>query len=582
MQVQYPSPGPLARILPLALALSLAGCASSPPAGGAGDAKAPPARAAEKRPEAIPGGTPGTVTPVPQASPTTRVASDIALEPPDGKWLVDAAGQEYFASEIPRIEGAYAWVSDERKQVRLAYGLTFDVLSYDDEKFVIKILRPVPRQPSRVKSGPTAAEREKILAGYKPGIPTADRLTLRPFDDGLPRQGQWRNGFALADIDGDGNLDIVHGPARKSGSTPAIFLSDGRGHWKRWSAKFPGVPFDYGDAAVADLNGDGRLDLALGSHLRGISALVQDGAGTFRLWSKGIEFGLGADGASAFSSREIELVDWNRDGRTDLLALGEGPSMGAARAGGGVNPGSRGVVVYLNQGDGSWVKTDGGPRAVTVFGDDLALGDLNGDGRLDFVTGTSSLGQRTLVNLGGADGSWQSVVVEALRPDALVQGVAIADFDRDGKDDFAVSYLSRELDVWRSGVDVLYSRAGNVWERRALASEESQDGVTALAKGDLDGDGALDLAALTGGGRGWVFLGDGKGGFVREESAELDVGERGCRGYHAALADLDGDGADELVGGFAGEGQDLMGRELCPSQGSLRVWKAERRGRRSS
>jgi hypothetical protein len=255
--------------------------------------------------------------------------------------------------------------------------------------------------------------------------------------------------------------------------------------------------------------------------------------------------------------------------------------MGAARAGAGVNAGSRGVVVYLNQGDGTWVKTGGGAQAATSFGDDLALGDLNGDGRLDFVTGTSSLGQRTLVNLGGEDGSWQSVAVEALRPHALVHGVAVADFDRDGRADFAVGYLSRELETWRSGVDVLYSRPGDVWERRPLASEESQEGVSGLARGDFDGDGVLDLVALTGDGRGWVFLGDGKGGFVREESAEIDVGERGCRGYHAALADLDGDGADELVAGFAGEGQGLMGEELCPSQGSLRAWKAERRGRRS-
>ncbi len=580
MQVQFVSPGPLVRILPLALALSLVACASSPPAQQAGAAPAPAGQAAEKKEEEqkspAEAGKPGLR--VPQASPTRPFAMDVEVEPPDGKWLVDAEGKEYFPIEIPNKQGTYAWVDGERKQVRVAYGLTLDVLSYDDEKIVAKIYRPIPRQPGPPKSGSTPEEREKILASYRPEIASADRLTLRDFDKGLPRQGQWRNGFAVVDIDGDGHLDVVHGPARKSGSAPAIFLGDGKGNWKRWSAvKFPAVPFDYGDAAAADLNGDGRVDLALGSHLRGVSAMIQDGAGNFRLWSQGIEFGpQGAEGAPAFSSREIELADWNRDGRIDLMAMGEGPSMGAARA--GLGGASRGVVVYLNQGDGSWVKTTGGAKAGTAFGDALAVGDLNGDRRLDFVTGTSSLGQGTLVNLGQEDGSWQTLAVATLRPNALVYAVAVADFDRDGHDDFALGYLSRELEVWRSGVDVMYARPFG-WERRPLASEESQDGVSALAAGDLDGDGALDLVALTGGGRGWVFLGDGKGGFVREESAEIDVGERGCRGYHAALADLDGDGADELVAGFAGEGQELDGSQLCPSGGSLRAWKAGRKGR---
>jgi hypothetical protein len=582
MQVQFLSPGSLARILPLALALSLPGCAAAPPGREAGGPPEGSGRTPAKEQGRSPAETAKPPIILPPTSPTLQVAQpDAPLEPPDGKWLVDDEGREYFASEVVRREGAYAWVGDGRQQVRLAYGLVFDVLSYDDQKFVVKIYRPLPRQAPPPSKDPTPAEREKILAGYRPEIGAADRLTLRPFDQGLPREGQWRNGFALADLDGDGHLDVVHGPARKSGSRPAIFRGDGRGNWQRWSAaKFPAVPFDYGDAAVADLDGDGRLDLALGSHLRGITALRQDGRGDFRLWSQGIEFGTGGEAAGpAFSSREIELVDWNRDGRIDLLALGEGPSLGGQRA--GVNPGSRGVIVYLNQGDGTWVKRDGGAQAGTLYGDDLALGDLDGDGRLDFVTGSSTLGNRSLANLGGEDGSWRTLPVDAVRPQALVHGVAVADFDGDGRDDLALGHLSRELEVWRTGVDVIYSRPGNLWQRRTLASEESQDGVSALARGDLDGDGAVDLVALTGGGRGWVFLGDGKGGFVREESPEMVADGRGCRGYHVALADLDGDGADEVVGGFAGEGQDLFGQDRCPTGGSLRAWKAERRGRRS-
>ena len=557
------------RSLVCSLILSTLGCVSATASSPAAAPAAPQTPAAEAAP--------------PAAAPQTGEldgkipSSPDALEPPDGKWLVDAEGREYFTQDIPRIEGQYVWVDDTHKQAKFAYGLVLDVLSYDKDKLVVKIYRPLKKTPRNVSKELTPEQKEQIAAAYRSTISAADRLTFRPFDEGLPRQGQWRQSFDVADINGDGHLDLVHGPSRKAGSSmPSIFLGDGQGHWRRWTeARFPGVPFDYGDAAVADLNGDGTPDLAIASHLRGLSALIQEGKGTgaFRLWSQGIEFNpLGTD---SFSSREIEPVDWNRDGRQDILVLGEGPRLGGNRViGGKFDPGSRGLIVYLNQGDGSWKKQALSNNADDIYGDDLVIADLDGDGQPDVLTGSGILGYRGLLNLGQKDGSLQRTLVEPLRPGAIFRGLAAGDFDRDGREDFAIGYLSREGGVWRTGVDVMVGRPGNVWERRTVWNEESQDGIYSLAKGDLNGDGALDLVALTGNGDGWVFLGDGKGGLVREEGPEVVMGERACRGYHVELADVDGDGADEILAGFAGEGSELMGTQLCPSGGSLRVWKA--------
>jgi hypothetical protein len=550
------------RSLVCALVLSCTGCATA-------TAKAP--AAAPQAPAAEAAAPPAA--PQPEGPKPTIPSSPDALEPPDGKWLVDEQGREYFTQEIPRIENQYRWVDDTHKQAQFAYGLILDVLTYDENKLVVKIYRPLKKAP-RAQAALTPEQKEQIAATYKSQIPAADRLTFRPFDDGLPREGQWRQSFDVADLDGDGHLDLVHGPARKAGSsTPSIFLGDGQGHWRRWTeARFPAVPFDYGDAAVADLNGDGKADLAIASHLRGISAMIQEEKGTFRLWSQGIEFNpLGTD---SFSSREIEPVDWNRDGRPDLLVLGEGPRLGTRAIGGKLDAGSRGLLVYLNQGDGSWKKQVLSGNPDDIYGDDLLLADLDGDGRSDIVTGSGILGYRGLVDLGKEDGSLQRVLVEGVRPDAIFRGLAAGDFDHDGHEDFAVGYLSREDGVWRTGVDVLAGRPGNVWERRTIWNQESQDGIYSLASGDLNGDGSLDLVALTGNGDGWVFLGDGKGGLVREEGPEVTMGERACRGYHVELADVDRDGADEILAGFAGEGSELMGERLCPSGGSLRVWKA--------
>lgn len=573
MPLQFHIPVPFARILPLALVLGLLlGCASQPAANT--PASAPESAEAEK-PAPAPVNPPLPV----RTSPTAPLPTDpSALEPPDGKWLVDERGREYFNLEIPRVEGQYSWVGEDHKQVRVAYGLTYDVSSYDDKRFLVKHYKQVvrPRRQPQPEVAP-----EVLEAAYRVTGPTVDRLRIAPLGAGLPEQGQWRQGFDIADIDGDGHLDIVHGPARKAGSRPSIFLGDGKGaSWRPWKATFPNIAFDYGDAATGDLDGDGDLDLVLASHLRGIVALLNDGKGGFSPWTQGIDFAVQPgpeDTATAFSSREVEIFDWNRDGRPDILALGEGPRLALSRAAGDnrFEGGSRGLVVYLNQGNGTWTRTAGATGRSVVFGDDLALGDFNGDGIQDFATGSGIQGSKALLNLGRQDGTWEAVEIETLRPRAIYHGVTAGDFDGDGRSDLAVGYLTFEGDMWRTGVDVLLARADGAWERRAVGNQKSQDGIYALSSGDVDGDKALDLVALTGGGEGWIFLGDGRGGFAREEGAE--IAQTGCRGYHVELADLDGDGAAEIVTGFAGEGGGLMGQETCPSQGSLRAWKAVRK-----
>lgn len=508
-------------------------------------------------------------------APAARRAPLPAPQPPDGKWLRDAAGHEYFGEQVKLPPGSYAWLNPEKTRARLPYGVDVEVLAHDDQGLTIKVYRTddEPAPPPR-RTTPSKEDLERVAQSYEPQVEKGDGVQLVPFDAGLPQRGQWRNGFAVADVDGDGHLDIVFGPPRKSPRPPVILRGDGAGHWTLWrEARFPDLPFDYGDAAVADLNGDGHADVVLASHLRGIVATVGDGQGRFTAWSKGIEFGMpGTDHPPGFTSRAIAIADWNRDGRPDVIALGEGPHLMIATRRSAVEQGSRGIVVYLNDGDGTWTK-----RAEVgsgSFGSTLAVADVDGDGLLDIVAGSDRRGFRGILNLGQPDGSWREVEIAELRPDAIPHAVAVGDFDGDGRKDIAVGYQTSELGVDRRGIDVLFARGGG-WQRKTLVADESGETIGALATGDIDGDGALDLVAVDDGGALLVFRGDGRGGFAREPVETPFQTER-CAGYGLLLRNLDGAPGDEIVASFAGESDEnpLTGGAPCRSQGSLHAWKA--------
>jgi len=507
-------------------------------------------------------------------------------QPPDGQWLTDDQGRSYFLDRLPRKHG----VRIDKKTVRTVWGFSVEVAKEDDEYYYVKVYKVEPLPPPAESSEVSVEEQRKIQATYQAEVTESDRLRFVPFNEGLPTAGQWREGFTLADMNEDGYLDIVHGPARKSLGPPVVFLGDGKGKWTRWrEAQYPPLAYDYGDAQVGDFNNDGHRDLALGVHLRGLIVLLGDGRGHFTLARQGSGFipdGKDDKGAR-FSSLAIKVVDWNADGRADILALGEGPRPNFRAAGPGASSGasSQGPVVYLNQGNGEWKRHAQGTGSKAIFGTSLTLGDFNGDTRIDFATASSMQGRKDLVNIGLPTGEWKPLAVSEVRPNALVRAVVAGDVDRDRRDDLIVAYLSYELNTWHTGIDVLYARPEGTWQRRALFAEEGTRGVVALAVGDVDADHHLDLVALTGSGDTWVFLGDGSGFFTKERTG-IPRFAGGCSGSHVELADLDGDGRDEIVTAFAQEATDESPATLgqsgaadpalspCPSEGGLSAWKA--------
>ena len=515
--------------------------------------------------------------PVPATSPAKSAPGAVAARPtpPNGKWLTDEQGRRYFIDKLSKKEVRFLRL--DAHHVRTVWGIDIEVEKEDADYLYYKVFDDEALQTGPVAHPkPSADVLAEIAKAYEVSTPVADRVRFADFGAGLPRSGQWRNGFVLVDLDGDGHLDIFHSPPRKSARTPVGFLGDGHGHWHPWTGvRFPPAPYDYGDVTVGDWLGDGHLGFALGVHLKGLMAFAGDGKGGFKPYSKGLDWE-SPEHPAVFTSRRLATLDVNGDGRPDIVALGEGPRLNTGRGQEAKLGQSEafGLVAYLNGKDGTWHRTQISDSP-GLFGDDLAVGDFNGDGRKDIAATTGAMGEKDLVYLAQPQGGFQKVTLDAIRPRSYVTAIAAGDFDHDGRDDLAIGYLSSEADgVSRTAIDVFYSRPNGTWERRVLVVQEGREMITALATGDLDGDHQTDLVALTGAGKVWVFLGDGKGFFVRQEpTTGLEPLDKDCRGFRVILADLDGDGRDEMVADFAGEPSPMYAPDICLSGGNLRAWR---------
>jgi hypothetical protein len=323
----------------------------------------------------------------------------------------------------------------------------------------------------------------------------------------------------VGDFNGDGKLDLaVFGTDSRTSSTVSVFLGNGDGTFQPGVAYPALIPVNNGgDLITADLNGDGKLDLAV--EIPGeVSVFLGNGDGTFQ---PRVDY---PGDPNSFSRIGLGLVagDFNRDGKLDLAAGWADLTVG----GGGTSTG--GASIYLGNGDGTfqpYVNTPQGDGAVW-----LALGDLNDDGNLDLaLVSTSGSVANSETLLGNGDGTFS--IGGYLPGFSEPLFIAFADLNGDAKLDATVG--QRPIYPPLDYLGVMLGNGDGTFQQ----SFSPLIIGTPFVIGDFDGDGNLDLAD------GQSFLlGDGKGGF-----SQANVPPTGCQSPALAIGDFNGDGRLDVV-----------------------------------
>lgn len=336
-------------------------------------------------------------------------------------------------------------------------------------------------------------------------------------------------GVALGDLDGNGLPDIVTADEGNTHGAASVILAGPGGAFAAPRAYATGDG-SYG-VAVADLNGDGHADAAVGDlGDNDVALLPGRGDGTL---------GPAAHFAVGTAPSDVLAGDLDGDGIADLVS---------------VDNNSATVTVLRGLGGGRFAAGRSYPVGAP-YPQRGALGDLDGDGRLDVVVSADANRVAILWGQAGGTLSAPSVVTVPGMEGDQPRGVAIADMNGDGR-----------RDVVTAGGAVVAVLAGAGGRRLAaprtfpaypVAGRDADAFGVALA--DFNGDGRVDVAVANGGITGApgdvaVLHGDGAGGlgpaqgyaipatYPDAQTQELGAGPNGV-----AAGDFDGDRRPDLA-----------------------------------
>ena len=277
-----------------------------------------------------------------------------------------------------------------------------------------------------------------------PPSETAER-TFRPLRP-LGAGSELTASVDLGDVNGDGALDVVVANGRHWPGQNRIYLNGGRAAFTLARRLGDEEAATYA-APLADFDGDGDLDIAVGNDRTRNLVFLNDGTGRFE---SGGTFG------TPSSTRSLTLADLNGDGHADILTVNRG----------------RQNLIFL--GDGSGAFGDGTPFG---SGDDatidVAAADLDGDGDLDLLLANRDGGANAIHWNDG--GSFESATGYGTGSDET-RGVAVGDMDGDGRPDIVTANIGEANAVYfgdgAGGFDRSHVRGGRGRPERRRVSRD--------------------------------------------------------------------------------------------------------------
>ena len=284
---------------------------------------------------------------------------------------------------------------------------------------------------------------------------------------------------STADLDGDGNRDLLIVGDSLSSPTATLYLGDGEGGFSVTNADLDGVLG--GSSSIADVDGDGNLDLLITGpedatfDSPAATLYLGDGQGEFS------EANAGLSGVNIGSSSSIADVDG--DGNQDLLITGtEDPYQNPPTA-----------TLYLGDGQGGFSVANAGLTGVGGFGgSSTSIADVNGDENLDLLITGANASNSPTATLYLGDGNGNFTEAGAGLTGVALGSTSIADVDGDGNQDLLIAGFAQN-----GPTATLYLGDG---EGGFEAADTGLTGVgdSSTSVADLYGDGDLDLL-ITGG-----------------------------------------------------------------------------------
>src|SRR6266699_2837578 len=324
------------------------------------------------------------------------------------------------------------------------------------------------------------------------------------------------SGMAVGDFNGDGKLDLA--VVNFGDWNIYVLLGNGDGTFQAarsvYFASGGGFPWY---VVTADFNGDGKLDLAVSNYGdNSFSVLLGNGDGTFQ---PPRTLPIGTHPAL------VAVGDFNGDGKPDLAISSVGDNT---------------VSVLLGNGDGTFLAPQVTPVGLNPWY--FAVGDFNGDGKLDLAVAdygcpldcTSSPSNTVTVLLGNGNGTF--LPGPSLTVGNGPAGVAVGDFNGDGKPDLAVANLNDNT------LSILLGNGDGTFQApQTFAGVGTKPYFVAV--GDFNRDGKPDLVITNHlGNTVTVLLGNGDGTFQPAQTFLVDSDP-----VYATVGDFNGDGVQDLA-----------------------------------